>query len=141
MAATRGEFATELLRRLGAPRTLHTRRALQAWMQAEGGFAKNNPFNTTQRMPNSTTYNWVGVQNYASYKEGVEALVKTFRYKGHGYEYIIQALRRNKSATRILDAVGQSDWGTEGGLAYEVLDDIKDGRQSLIDLEHKHVSD
>lgn len=109
-------------------------------MQAEGGSAKNNPFNTTQRMPHSTTYNWVGVQNYASYQEGVEALIKTFRYKGHGYGYIIQALRRNYAAIKILRAVGTSDWGTEDGLVYEVLDDLRDGRQSLIDLEHTHVA-
>jgi hypothetical protein len=138
----RGPFWNEVTRRLGARVTLHTRRAGQAQIQTEGGGARNNPFNTTQRMPNSTTYNWVGVQNYATPEEGIQATVKTLKYKGHGYEKILRALRRNLPATRIVQAIGESDWGTDASLVLQVLDDIKHNRtpNTLGQLESRPIA-
>lgn len=140
---TRGEFANRLTAKLGAKITLHTRRAWQAQMQAEGGSAKNNPFNTTQPMPGSIDYNAVGVQQYKTAQQGVEATVKTLRYKNHGYERIIAKLKENAPATEIVKAIGESDWGTSGNLASRVLDDIKHDRapNTLKALEAKRIAD
>ncbi len=131
----RGTFARRVLRGLGAPVTVHTRRAFQAWMQAEGGSVKNNPMNTTLHMPGSTRFNSADVQNYPSPEVGVEAMVRTLKFRGHGYEKIVRRLRDNKPATEIVAAIGDSDWGTSKSLIAEVLDDIKHRRQSITDLE------
>lgn len=138
----RGTFARRVLRGLNAPVTVHTRRALQAQMQTEGGDVRNNPFNTTLHMPGSTRFNSADVQNYPSAEVGIEATVKTLKFRGHGYEKIIKRLRENAPATEILKAVGESDWGTSGGLALEVLDDIKHGRRpnTLEELEARVIA-
>lgn len=139
---TRGEFAKAVTEKLGFKSTLHTRRAWAAWMQAEGGGARNNPMNTTLRMPGSTNYNSVGVQHYVSPEQGVEAMAKTLREKGHRYEEVRRLINRNGSATSILEAVGDSEWGTDGTLAIEVLDDIKNNRtpNTLPQLEAKKIA-
>lgn len=145
----RGEFANRVVKGLGATVTLHTRRAMQAQLQTEGGDAKYNPFNTTQKMPNSTRYNSAGVQNYATPQEGIQATVKTLHYKEHGYEKIINYLKANKSAVDICKAIAESDWGTgeaiganDRPLILDVLDDIKHDRKpnTLKELEAKKIA-
>jgi hypothetical protein len=139
---TRGKFTDAITKGLGAAVTLHTRRALAAEAQAEGGDAKNNLFNTTQKMPNSTTFNWVGVQNYATPQEGIEATIKTLKYSGHGYEKIRRRLRSNATAESIVRAFGESDWGTDLSLVLAVLDDIKHNRapNTLGQLEARPIN-
>lgn len=139
---TKGEFARKVLMGLGAPVTLHNRRALAAQGQTEGAGGKNNMFNTTQTMPRSTRFNSAGVQNYATGQEGVQATVKTLRYKGHGYEKIVKALKDNLPATVTIAAIGESDWGTDYTLLAAVLDDIKHDRHpnTLAELEARELS-
>lgn len=137
---TRGDFANQVTKGLGAKVTVHTRRAWQAQMQAEGGSAHFNPFNTTLSMPGATDFNSVHVKNYVSAKQGIEATVKTLKFKGHGYEKIIKLLRENAPATEIVTAIGDSDWGTDSTLVLAVLDDIKHGRQKLTALEAKVIA-
>jgi hypothetical protein len=141
-AITRGVFADELTRQLGAEVTLHTRRAWMAEFQAEGGQAAFNPANTTMPWAGSTCYNAICVRNYRTAEDGIAATVKTLEEPNHGYGWIIQALRRNYSATRTLKAIGRSDWGTLGGLALAVLDDIKNNRwpNTLHHLELTNVA-
>lgn len=141
-AAQRGEFTTAVTTELHAPVTLHTRRALQAELQAEGGFARNNPFNTTLRLPGSTTYNFVGVQNYINPAQGVEATVKTLKEQGHGYEKIRRRLRANAPAGSIVRAFGESAWGTNLSLVLAVLEDIRHDRSpnTLPALEAKYIT-
>lgn len=138
----RGAFANLVTRGLGAKAMLHTRRAWQAQMQAEGGGAKSNPFNTTQPMPGATNYNSVGVKNYVSPEQGIEATIKTLKQDGHGYEKIRKLLRANAPATEIVKAIGNSDWGTDSKLALAVLDDIKHNREpnTLKRLEAKEIA-
>jgi hypothetical protein len=137
-----GEFGRKVTQGLGAAVTLHTRRAWAAEMQAEGGGARFNPFNTTLRMPGSTNYNSVGVQNYVTAAQGVEATVKTLKENGHGYEKIRKLLRANGSAAEILKAIGASDWGTSGTVALAVLEDIQHSRKpnTLAELEAKQIA-
>jgi hypothetical protein len=139
---TRGDFATKVLKGLGAPVTIHTRRALQAEMQAEGGEAKFNPFNTTLRRQGSTNYNTARVQNYVTAAQGVAATVRTLKEDQPGYARIRRRLRENAPASKILAAIGESSWGTSGTVALEVLDDIKHDRKpnTLAILEAKEIA-
>jgi hypothetical protein len=120
---TRQGFAKRVLNALDMKAEWRREAALLAWMQAEGGDAKNNPLNTTQRMKGSSDYNSVHVQNYPDLETGVTATVKTLRSSGHGYEYIIDRLEHG-TPREILQAVAASSWGT-GALALEVLPDVK----------------
>lgn len=150
---TRGEFANRVTKGLGAKVTFHTRRADQAQLQTEGGSARNNPYNTTLKLPGSTDYNFIApgiaVQNYASPEQGIEATIRTFRGKGHGYERIIRLKRENAPAWKICIAVVESDWGTgeaitkdDHPLILEVLDDIRHFRtpNTLAQLEARRVA-
>lgn len=110
--------------------------AVVCWIAAEGGYARFNPLNTTLWVPGCTNYNSVGVKNYRTYDEGVGASVATLNYGAdrfrYGYRPIRRRLRRNRNAERILKAVEASEWGT-GGLALQVLEDVREGRQ---DFDH-----
>jgi hypothetical protein len=142
LAAQRGEFVAAVTTEMFAPITLHTRRAMQSELQAEGGFARNNPFNTTLRLPGSTNYNSVGVQNYNDPAQGVTATVKTLKQHCCGYGKIRRRLRENASAREIVKAFGQSEWGTNLSLVQAVLDDVVHSRfpNTLAELEAKYIA-
>jgi hypothetical protein len=106
---------------------------LYAWRQAEGGKAKNNPFNTTQPKPNSTFYNCLkkgisgcksGVRNYMSSQDGIDATIKTLR--NGRYENILKALKSGESAEQTAMALKASPWGT-GQLALKVVQGYNSG--------------
>lgn len=147
---TRGEFARRVLEELSAPIKEHTRNALAAQMQTEGGSAKFNPFNTTLRLPGSTSLpgNTANVQQYLNAEQGIKATVMTLKEPGHDYEPIVRRLRKNAYATSICQAIIESDWGTgeaEGEdepLILEVLDDIRHDRHpnTLAELEAKVIA-
>lgn len=148
-AIERGNFAHQLTHQVApGSYTLHVRRAWQAQMQAEYSCKdaqagpNNNPFNTTQLWLGSSTYNWVGVQRYQSGRDGVLATAKTLSYPNHGYGLIIHRVLINAPASSIIKAIGQSDWGTFGGLALAVLDDIQHNRSpnTLGQLESCHIA-
>ena len=74
------------------PITAENVRAISAWEQAEGTKASFNPLATTQGgFAGETKFNSVGVKNYATYQDGIDANV-------HGitngrYPNILDALR------------------------------------------------
>lgn len=107
---------------LSVPHTNRNAWAGVSWIQAEGGTALWNPLNTTQRMPGSWNYNSVGVQNYVSFEQGLEATVKTILQArtSLGYYLILERLRASARPSSTLRAVEKSQWGT-GGLALKVL--------------------
>lgn len=125
---SREHFAKLLLRKIGAPVTQRNLWALVSWMQAEGSEAKFNPLATTQDMPGATNFNSVGVKNYKSLEQGVEATAKTLNYGAdrdlYGYKPIRRRLRRNAWAKWTLKSVEKSIWGT-GGLALRCLPGVK----------------
>jgi hypothetical protein len=90
------KFYTELLDKLGAPKTIGNYQFLRAWRVAEGGKAKYNPFNTTLRKGNYTKYNKAGVKNYETYQDGVQATLDTLLFSGQGTYYynLINELRK-----------------------------------------------
>jgi hypothetical protein len=124
---TRGEFATAFLKAIDAPVTRRNRRALLAWMQAEGDAGRFNPLNTTHAAPGATDFNWVGVKNYVNFGQGVWATAETLHYGAnrnlYGYRAIRSHLRNNDFAAETLGAVERSAWGT-GGLALRVLQTV-----------------
>jgi hypothetical protein len=139
----RGSFANLFCTRRGYPIKKHNRRTLQCQMQCEGGNAKNNPFNTTQKMPNSTDYNHiepgVAVQNYTTTLEGLEALDKTFD-DNPDFAGIDHALRVNLPARQSIGLIGRSPWGTAPKLLVEVLSWIARVPGVLALLERKQIA-
>lgn len=124
---TDDEFYKSILKGIGAPITDENMKFLYAWRQAEGGKARNNPFNTTQSKPGSTFYNCLkkgisgckgGVRNYVSSQDGVDATIKTL--KNGRYQNIINALKSGDSAEKSAQALKSSPWGT-GELALKVV--------------------
>lgn len=124
---TDDEFYKSILKGIGAPITDENMKFLYAWRQAEGGKARNNPFNTTQSKPGSTFYNCLkkgvsgcksGVRNYLSSQDGIDATVKTI--KNGRYQNIINALKSGDSAEKSAQALKSSPWGT-GELALKVV--------------------
>lgn len=111
-------FYREILSRLGLPQTSENLLFMEAWRKAEGGKASFNPFNTTMKAPGATNYNSVGVKNYLSKEQGIDATVRTLQ-KGY-YTEIIAALRRGDDATACASALAKSPWGT-GALAQKIL--------------------
>lgn len=121
------EFYKSVLKGLGAPVTDENMKFLYAWRQAEGGKARNNPFNTTQAKPGSSFYNCLkkgisgckaGVRNYANSQDGIDATIKTL--KNGRYQNIINSLKSGKSAEQSALALKSSPWGT-GELVLKVV--------------------
>jgi hypothetical protein len=110
----RTQWATDLLNRLGMPVTAENIKALAAWAQAEGTKAGFNPLATTQAMPGASSFNGVGVKNYASYADGLQATVATLT--NGRYANILAALRAGNSAVAVAQAVANSPWGTGSGV-------------------------
>ena len=124
---TDDEFYKSILKGIGAPITDENMKFFYAWRQAEGGKARNNPFNTTQSKPGSTFYNCLkkgvsgcksGVRNYLSSQDGVDATVRTI--KNGRYQNIINSLKSGDSAEKSALALKSSPWGT-GELALKVV--------------------
>lgn len=126
MPVDRDTYFHALIDLLNAKHGTSNARALVSWAQAEGGNALWNPLNTTWRMPSSTLYNTVGVQNYASMDSGLRATALTLEQTDPdlGFDKVLAHLRRNARAEQTLKAVANSSWGT-GALALEVLPYVK----------------
>lgn len=109
------DFYKSILKCLGAEPTKSNMLFMYAWRQAEGGDAKNNPFNTTQKMEGATNYNKIGVKNYRTPEDGIQATCKTLtngRNK-YGYDKIIDGLKNDVGLSKLSDAVVSSKWGTK----------------------------
>ena len=102
------------LTRIGAPVTASNVQAIAAWEQAEGTKASFNPLATTQAMPGASSFNSVGVKNYASYADGIQATVQTLTNGRYGN--ILAALRAGNSSIAVAQAVANSPWGTGQGV-------------------------
>lgn len=109
------QFARMLLKRVGAPPTWQNIRFLVAWGTAEGTAAKWNPLGTTRDMPGATQFNSVGVRNFKSLSQGVEATARALEngYYGH----ILTLMRSGTARAEAMGAaVAASPWGTHEGV-------------------------
>lgn len=101
-----------LLTKLRARQTRSNYRLLHVWRECEGGTAAYNPLNTTEPWPGATDYNSVGVKNYPSGSDGIQATYLTL-VNGH-YNGIVGGLRGRVAAKTIVEKYGSEfdTWGT-----------------------------
>jgi len=109
------QWAKDFLTRLGAPVTEANVQAITAWEQAEGTKASYNPLATTQGgFAGETQFNSVGVKNYVSYQDGLDANVKVIN---NGlYANILAALQQGNDPMAVAKAIAASPWGTGRGV-------------------------
>jgi peptidoglycan hydrolase CwlO-like protein len=90
-----------------------------AWQLSEFTQAAWNPLATTVPMPGSTTFNYAGVQNFASIDQGLQATQLTLEngLTSHGYGAIVTSLQNCADPMVTAAAVNASDWcgGCAGG--------------------------
>ena len=92
------QFIEGVLRGLGAPATAANITFMRAWFNREGTAARNNPMATTiGGYAGETTFNSIGVKNYASMADGISATVKTLQ-EGH-YVDIVGDLKAGAAST------------------------------------------
>jgi hypothetical protein len=94
-------WATGVLNRIGAPSSPENYKSLWNWSIKESGQdpiangnIHNNPLNTTQSVPGSTSQNSVGVQSFPDLSTSVNATTLTL-LNGR-YPHILDALRNSK---------------------------------------------
>ncbi len=114
-----GEWAGHFLRRLGTPDCRNNRVAVVAWETAEYTRARWNPLATTYAMRGATNFNSVGVKNYRSLDQGLDATVSTLLLgvQDYGYGAIIAGLAECADPEVTAAAINASDWcyGCAGG--------------------------
>jgi len=114
-----GDWADMLLRILGAPGCRDNRVLVVAWQVQEFTQASWNPLATTHRMEGSTDFNSVGVQNYASLEQGLQATKETIDHGWdvYGYGAIVRSLRACAPSLATAHAIAASSWcpGCLGG--------------------------
>lgn len=113
---TVANWQAQILKGVGAPTTPQNFDVLDAWAKAEGGTATNNPFNTTQPLPGATSYNSVGVRNYQTPQQGIDATIQTLKGPVGNYGPILDALRAGNDPTAVGQAIANSQWGTGPGV-------------------------
>lgn len=115
-----GRWAELLLSRLGAPICQDNLIAVVAWESAEGTAAAYNPLATTHDFPGATDFNAVGVKNYPSLGDGIEATIDTLTLGSptYGYSPVLASLAVCAPAEATAAAINASAWcrGCTGGL-------------------------
>jgi len=107
-----GDWADLLLKVLGAPTCRDNRILVVSWQVQEFTQAAWNPLATTHRMPGSTSFNSVGVQNYVSLQQGLRATDDTIAngWDVYGYGAIVRSLRSCAPALATAHAIAASSW-------------------------------
>lgn len=123
---TRNDFCHAFLNRLQKPMTGENVIGGLTWIRSEFGGAtpipaRWNPLATTKWARGSTPYNEVGVRNFASFEDGVEACAATLELHEPGYQAIRDLLDNGNDAGELVAAIHRSAWGSKpdaGTLAY-----------------------
>ena len=107
-----GEWASAFLAEIGAPDCLENRVLVVAWEAQESTEARFNPLATTHEMPGATSFNSVGVRNYRSVAQGLDASRETLEdgAASYGYEAILSSLRACNDAEATAWFVNASAW-------------------------------
>jgi hypothetical protein len=125
-SSTDDEIYHEILNCIGAPITKNNMAFFYAWRQAEGGEAKNNPFNTTRKFEGATKYgdNPDGVKNYETTEDGIRATCETLKLPY--YTDIVNGLKNDVGLYELSRMSSIKTWGT-GSLLADVADGYLDG--------------
>jgi hypothetical protein len=111
-AVTYPQWAALFLPRIDAPTCGNNLVAVVAWQAQEGTRAAWNPLATTMGMAGATGFNSVGVKNYLSLDQGLQATVLTL-WRGRasfGYGPIVQALQACAPPMLTAQAIQASFW-------------------------------
>jgi hypothetical protein len=112
-------WAGEFLRHLSAPSCRENLLIVVTWETAESTTAAFNPLATTRDMPGATDMNSVGVKDFVSLRQGLDASRDTLLLGAESYAYgaIVDSLRRCRSAEVTARAINASAWcrGCVGG--------------------------
>jgi hypothetical protein len=115
-------FFADVLRGIGAPVNSATLSVLKAWSAFESGTMRNNPdsaswnpLNSTLPADGATSFNSIGVRNYASRDQGVRATIATLKSKSHYYDGVLSALRSSNAELAMREIVASPWSGTHYG--------------------------
>lgn len=111
-SVTYPQWAAMFLPRIGAPVCGNNLVAVVAWQAQEGTRAAWNPLATTMGMAGATQFNGVGVKNYQSLEQGLQATVLTL-WRGRsafGYGPVLQALQACAPPLLTAQAIQASLW-------------------------------
>jgi hypothetical protein len=112
-------WAVRFLQEMDVPRCRNNKVVLLAWQANENTKAVFNPLATTRDMPGSWEFNSVGVQNYLSLAQGLDASRLTIEngYTIYGYGAIVRRLDRCSRPLHTARAIRDSRWcfGCSGG--------------------------
>lgn len=107
-----GEWARAFLAEIGAPGCEENMVLMVAWQAQESTDAAFNPLATTHAMPGATSFNSVGVKNYRSVAQGLDASRETLEdgADSYGYDAILSSLRACNDAEATAWFVNASAW-------------------------------
>jgi hypothetical protein len=112
-------WARAFLSRLDAPDCAENLMIVVTWETSESTSAAFNPLATTHDMDGAFDFNSVGVKNYLSLEQGLDASRDTLQggAESYGYGAIIDSLRSCARAERTALAINASAWcrGCTGG--------------------------
>ena len=105
-------WARGLLARVSAPACPDNLTIVVTWETAESTEAAFNPLATTHAMDGATDFNSVGVKNYRSLDQGLDAARDTLQggADSYGYAAILQDLQACASAEMTAMAINASAW-------------------------------
>jgi hypothetical protein len=124
MTISYADWAKSFLRALGAPVVRNNMIVVVAWEAAEGTNATWNPLATTMGAEGASNFNEVGVKNYLSKEQGVDASIRTLTRPGLGYEAVLDGLERGAPPMETAHAIQQSLWChgcAEGGYVIGIV--------------------
>jgi hypothetical protein len=135
-------WATALLGALGAPTCDQDVVVVVTWETAESTMATYNPLATTYDMPGASFFNQVGVKNYVSFAQGIEASRNTLLggTDSLGYALVVSALRACAPATVTASAIRDSAWCRGCGDGAYVLGLLPEVRASWAEHASRLIS-
>ncbi len=104
-------YARALCTKMGWSQSLNNIDVIVAWEAAEGSQAQFNPLDTEEGgQPGESDYNSVGVKNYPTLDEGLQAVYDTLT---NGlYANVLNCFARSEVAQTTTAAIDQCPWGT-----------------------------
>lgn len=138
-SVTYGRWAELFLGTLGAPTCRENLVVVVAWQVAESTQAAWNPLATTHRMTGSTGFNSVGVQNFVSLVQGLQATRETieFGWDVYGYGDIVTSLRACGRPMDTAGAINASSWCpgcVDGRYVLNVVPRVDEDLEAYLDL-------